>query len=72
MGVLSRKDYKKGGTVVKDVMTAKPIALHTDDKVTKAAHCMIDNKVISDVRGGRVGGRKECFSLTERAHEICQ
>ncbi|PSC68621.1 inosine-5 -monophosphate dehydrogenase [Micractinium conductrix] len=59
VGVLSKKDYKKGGTLVKDVMTAKPIALGPQDKVTEAAHTMIDNKIhrvpVADEQGVCIG-----------------
>jgi CBS domain-containing protein len=44
VGVLSKKDFKKGGTLVKDVMSSNPIACKATEKATAAAHVMIDHK----------------------------
>lgn len=57
-GVLSKKDLAKGGKLVKDVMTATPITLTPGDKVSKAAHTMIDNKIhrVPIVEDGKLVG----------------
>ncbi|KAL4427638.1 hypothetical protein ABPG75_001727 [Micractinium tetrahymenae] len=58
VGVMSRKDFKKGGDVVKDVMTKEVLALSPGDKVVTAAHMMVDNKVhrIPIVEDGKLVG----------------
>ena len=45
VGVVSKKDLSKGGAAVRDVMTATPISCKATDKVTAAAHAMLDNKI---------------------------
>jgi CBS domain-containing protein len=59
VGVLSRKDLKKGGSVVRDVMTSPPIALGATDKAFVAGHTMLDNKIhrvpIVDEDGKAIG-----------------
>ena len=45
IGVLSKKDAKKAGTYVKDVMSTPPIAARPDIKVADAAVMMLKHKV---------------------------
>lgn len=45
LGVLSKKDSKKAGTYVKDVMSTPPIAARPDNKVADAAVMMLKHKV---------------------------
>jgi hypothetical protein len=57
VGVLSRKDLKKGGSVVRDVMTSPPIALGATDKAFVAGHTMLDvSRRSSHSIAGPLGG----------------
>lgn len=45
VGILSKKDLQKGGTVVKDVMSASPVSAKPSNKVAEAAILMLKHKV---------------------------
>lgn len=45
VGVMSKKDLKKGGKTVGDVMSTPPIAARPDNKVADAAVMMLKHKV---------------------------
>ena len=46
LGVLSKKDSKKAGTFVKDVMSTPPIAARPDNNVADAAAILLKHQVI--------------------------
>ena len=56
VGVLSKKDFSKGGKTVKELMTSPPIAARPDNKVADAACLMLKHKVKSlSCRGEHCG-----------------
>lgn len=59
VGVLSKKDLKKGGSTVGDIMSSPPIAARPENKVADAAVMMLKHKVhripVVDTRAQLVG-----------------
>ncbi|KAI3424931.1 hypothetical protein D9Q98_008315 [Chlorella vulgaris] len=63
VGVISRKDLGKGGSTVKDVMSAEPVSLKASATVSDAATIMIERKFH---RVPVVGDDNQCVGIVTR------